>query len=205
MLNTTAGAFGGDAAIAGMSIVTRVMMFAASAIIGFGQGFQPVCGFNYGAKLYHRVKKAYWFCVKLSTVFLVILSVIMFIFAPSIIEFFRKGDPDVIAVGSFALRCQCITLSLSGFIVMSNMMLQTIGKAVPATAVAMSRQFIFFIPALFILSNLFGLLGVEIAQAVADACSILLTIPLTIKVLREMKNNLAEPENNENLVESLAE
>lgn len=186
ILNTMSGIYGGDAAIAGMSIVTRVFMFANSVIIGFGQGFQPVCGFNYGAKLYERVKKAYKFCVKFSMLFLFIAAVILFIFAPQVIEFFRKGDQAVIDVGAFALRCQCITMPLMGIITMSNMMLQTIGKAVPATLVAMSRQFLFFLPALFILSNCIGLMGIEMTQAVADLCSLALTLPLTIKVLKEM-------------------
>jgi putative MATE family efflux protein len=189
MLNTMAGAYGADAAIAGMSIVTRICMFSSSAVIGFGQGFQPVCGFNYGAKLFDRVKKAYWFCVKFATVFLIIVGAAMFIFAPDIISWFRKDDPQVIAIGSFALRCQCVTLFLTGIIVMSNMMLQTIGKAIPATIVAMSRQFIFLIPALLILGPCFGLLGVEISQAVADVCAFILTVPLTIWVMKEMKTD----------------
>lgn len=190
MLNTMAGGYG-DAAIAGMSIVTRICMFSSSTVIGFGQGFQPVCGFNYGAGLFERVKKAYWFCVKFSTIFLVAAGAVMFIFAPDIISWFRKDDPQVIEIGAFALRCQCVSLFLSGTIVMSNMMLQTIGKAIPATIVAMSRQFIFFIPALFILGSSFGLFGIEISQAVSDVCSFILTVPLTIWVLKQMN---AKPE-----------
>lgn len=186
-LNTMAGAYGGDPAIAGMSIVTRIAMFAMSAVIGFGQGFQPVCGFNYGAGRYDRVKRAYAFCVKFSSLFLLAAGILMFFFSPQLIELFRKGDPEVIAVGTFALRCQCVSLFLSGFITMSNMLLQTIGKAVPATLVAMSRQFIFFLPSLFLLGALFGLTGVEIAQPVADVLSIALTIPLTVRVLRRMR------------------
>jgi putative MATE family efflux protein len=186
-LNTMAGAYGGDPAIAGMSIVTRIAMFAMSAVIGFGQGFQPVCGFNYGAGNFARVKKAYWFCVKFSSLFLLAAGALMFVLSPQMIELFRKGDPQVLEVGSFALRCQCVSLFLSGFITMSNMLLQTIGKAVPATLVAMSRQFIFFIPSLFLLGALLGLLGVELAQPVADLLSVAMTVPLTVGVLKKMK------------------
>lgn len=186
-LNNMAGAYGGDPAIAGMSIVTRIAMFSMSAVIGFGQGFQPVCGFNYGAGNFSRVKKAYWFCVKFSSLFLLAAGIVMFIFSPQLIELFRKGDPQVLEVGTFALRCQCVSLFLSGYITMSNMLLQTIGKAVPATLVAMSRQFIFFLPSLFLLGAVLGLTGVELAQPVADLFSVLLTIPLTTRVLKEMK------------------
>ncbi len=187
VLNTMAGVYGGDPAIAGMSVVTRICMFANSAVIGFGQGFQPVCGFNYGAGLYDRVKKAYKFCVKVSTIFLVFAGTILFIFAPVVIALFRKDDPQVIEIGTLALRCQCVSMFLAGTVVMSNMMLQTIGKAVPATIVAMSRQFIFFVPCVLILGFCFHLTGVQIAQAVADVLSFALTVPITLKVMKEMK------------------
>ena len=162
-------------------------MFAASAVIGFGQGFQPVCGFNYGAGLYERVKKAFWFCVKFATLFLIVAGVVMFIFAPTIISWFRKDDLQVIEIGAFALRCQWVTIFLTGLIMLSNMLLQTIGKALPATIVSMSRQFIFFIPALFILGSLFSLTGVEIAQAVADVLAFALALPVVLRELKKMK------------------
>lgn len=185
-LNQSAGIYG-DAAIAAMSIVTRIMMFAASAMIGFGQGFQPVCGFNYGAKKYDRVRKAFWFCVKSSFIVLLIISVLGISFAPQMIELFRKGDEEVVAIGSVALRLQCISFPLTGFVVICNMMAQTIGKAVKATILALARQFLFFVPALFIFSSIFGLTGIEISQAVADWCSLAVSIPIGIGILKEMK------------------
>lgn len=186
LLNTMAGKYGADAAIAGMSVVTRISQFASSVLIGFGQGFQPVCGFNYGAGLYERVKKAYYFCVKFASIFLAIVGIIMAIFAPQIITIFRD-DPDVVAIGAVALRFQCATLFLTATIVLSNMMLQTMGMAVPATIVAMSRQFIFFIPLLIILGFAFGLTGIEITQTVSDICAFVLTVPIVHKVLKGLQ------------------
>ena len=129
-LNVAAGVYG-DAAIAGMSIVSRIAMFANSALIGFGQGFQPVCGFNYGAKLYHRVREAFYFCVRYSAVFLCAVSIAGYIGAPELIGLFRKGDMAVAAVGTAALRFTCISFTLNSWIVMSNMMLQSIGILLP--------------------------------------------------------------------------
>lgn len=183
-LNVAAGAYG-DAAIAGMSIVTRIMQFANSCLIGFGQGFQPVCGFNYGAKKYSRVKEAFWFCVKLSTVVLLVLAVVGFVFSPQIVSLFRD-DAEVIAVGRMAMKMQCITFPLAAWIVMCNMMTQTIGKAFRASFLAMARQGLFFIPAVLILPRLFGMFGLEISQAVADVITFALAVPLQIKTLREM-------------------
>ena len=184
-LNVAARAYG-DYAIAGMSIVTRIMQFANSCLIGFGQGFQPVCGFNYGAKKFDRVREGFWFCVKLSTAVLLVLAAACFAFAPAIVSLFQD-DPGVIKVGRIALRLQCITFPLAGWIVMSNMMSQTIGKAIPASFLAMARQGLFFIPAVLILPHCLGILGVELSQAVADVITIAVAIPLQLKIMREMK------------------
>ena len=183
-LNHSAGVYG-DVAIAGMSIVTRIMQFAYSCLIGFGQGFQPVCGFNYGAKKYGRVKEAFWFCVRLSTVVLIVLAVIGYAFAPSIVAIFRD-DPEVVTIGTVALRMQCLSFPLAAWIVMCNMMSQTIGKAVRASFLAMSRQGLFFLPLILLLPQFLGLFGVEIAQALADVVSFAAAIPLQVGLLREM-------------------
>lgn len=184
-LNVAAGVYG-DAAIAGMSIVSRITMFAYSALIGFGQGFQPVCGFNYGAKLYDRVREAFYFCLKTAAGFLILLSVAGYIGAPQLIELFRKGDPEVTAVGIAALRFSCISFTLSGGIVMSNMLLQSIGMAVRASIVAAARQGLFFLPLIFILPTFLGLRGVEMCQMVSDILTFLLAMPLSISVLNKM-------------------
>lgn len=184
-LNLMAGPYG-DAAIAAMSIVSRIANFAASVVIGFGQGFQPVCGFNYGAKLYHRVRHGFWFCVKFSSIFLTAVAIAGWICADGLIEIFLKNDPQVVEYGSLALRLQCITFPLLGWITISNMMLQTIGKAVKASLLAMSRQFLFFVPVILLLPGILGMLGVQLSQPIADAATFLLAVPLSIGVLREM-------------------
>lgn len=176
----------GDAAVAAMGVVQRIMMFGGSAMIGFGQGFQPVCGFNYGARLYHRVKEGFWFCVKASTLFLLAVSALGFAFAPRFIALFRD-DPEVIAIGTTALRFQCVTLCLSGWVVMSNMMLQTISRTVPATFLAMARQGLFFVPLVFLFSALFKVTGVQITQSCADILTFACAVPISRRVLREME------------------
>lgn len=168
-LNLMAGPYG-DAAIAAMSIVTRISQFAASVVIGFGQGFQPVCGFNYGAKLFKRVQEGFWFCVKFCTSVLLVAAVCGWIFSPNLIGIFLKTDP------------------LVGWITIANMMLQTIGKTVKASLLAMSRQFLFFVPVILTLPGFLGILGVQLSQPIADFCSFLLAVPLSISVLREMSH-----------------
>ena len=169
-----------------MSIVSRVSMMALSAVIGFGQGFQPVCGFNYGAKKYDRVRKAFWFSTTLVTGILLVISAVGFIFAREIITIFRD-DKDVIEIGTFTLKAHLIMFPLAGFNVMANMYLQTIGKAVWATLVSMARQFLFFIPSLLILSTTLGLIGIQITQPVSDIFSFVFAIPVTLNVLKKMK------------------
>ena len=186
-LNLMAGPYG-DAAIAAMSIVTRISQFAASVVIGFGQGFQPVCGFNYGAKLFKRVQEGFWFCVKFCTSVLLVAAVCGWIFSPNLIGIFLKTDPLVIEYGSQALRLQALTFPLVGWITIANMMLQTIGKTVKASLLAMSRQFLFFVPVILTLPGFLGILGVQLSQPIADFCSFLLAVLLSISVLREMSH-----------------
>ena len=185
-LNIAANPYG-DAAIAAMSVVSRIMMFANSALIGFGQGFQPVCGFNYGADKYDRVKEAFWFCVKVSTAVLLGLAVLGGFLSGHLIWIFRN-DPDVIQIGTTALRFQCVTFALNGWIIMNNMMMQTMGKTVPATILAASRQGLSFIPALLILPQFLGLTGIQCAQAVSDVFTFALTTLLNRKVMRSLNN-----------------
>ncbi len=192
-LNKAAGVYG-DAAIAAMSVVQRAMMLANSALIGFGQGFQPVCGFNYGAKLYDRVLKAFWFCVRWATVFLAVASVVIFWRAPHIIAVFRD-DPEVIAFGTVAMRIQCCTFFLCSFNMIGSMMTQTINKVRQASILAVARQGVFFIPAVLILPRFLGPLGIQMAQSVSDVCALLLTIPLAGGVLREIRRKQEEIEN----------
>ncbi|MBQ9108768.1 MAG: MATE family efflux transporter [Oscillospiraceae bacterium] len=189
-LNHAAGIYGNDAAIAAMGVVQRIMMFGASAMIGFGQGFQPVCGFNFGAGLHDRVKRGFWFCVKSSLVFLVLVSGIMFLFAPELIVLFRD-DPAVIECGAAALRFQCISFPAQSWIVMSNMMEQSMNRTVPATFLATARQGVFFIPAVLLLPLVFGLTGIQMAQMAADILTLLCAIPIHIYVLRTMDNKNA--------------
>lgn len=175
-----------DAAIAGMSIVSRVSMFANSALIGFGQGFQPVCSFNYGAKLYGRVKEAFYFCVKVAIGFLILISVAGFVFAPQIVWFFRQ-DVLVQDIGSFALRAQTVTFPLGAWIVMCNMMLQACGKSFMASVVASCRQGACFLPLLLVLPIFFGLTGIQIAQPIADVLTLGVSLPAGIYFIRQME------------------
>ena len=188
LLNIAAGKYG-DAAIAGMSIVSRICMFINSFVIGFGQGFQPVCGFNFGAGLYTRVRNGFWFCVKSGVIFLSLCSIIGYIYAPEIVSWFRKEDPLVIEIGAQALRWQLITLPLGTWVILCNMMLQTIRQPMRAIILSSARQGLFFIPFILLLPTFLGLKGVEICQAVSDLCSFILAVPLTIGILKKMRTD----------------
>ena len=184
-LNSVAGNYG-DAAIAAMSIVTRISMFIFSVIVGLGQGFQPMCGFCYGAKLYDRVKEGFWFSTKIGTFFLLFWSVILIIFSGEVVSLFRD-DPQVIAIGIPALRYQMIIFPACSFMMMANMMMQTCRKTIRANILAASRQGLFFIPLIFVLPYFYGLFGVEICQAVSDIISLIVTIPIVWSAFKEMR------------------
>jgi putative MATE family efflux protein len=179
--NILAGPYG-DSAIAAISIVNRVSMLASSSVLGFGQGFQPVCGFNYGAHLYARVKEGFWFCIKVCFAGLTVICVAMIIFSPEIVQWFRD-DPEVIKIGALGLRLVCISLPFSAGIVITSMMSQTMGKAKEASILAMARQGLFLFPAMAALVPTLHLLGILLCTPVANAASFLLSIPIAHRVM----------------------
>lgn len=186
VLNNAAGIYG-DAAIAAFSIVNRFVMFINSTVVGFGQGFQPVCSFCYGAGRYGRVRKAFWFCVKVTSVILAVLTVLSFSFAEPIIRAFRD-DPEVIAIGTRLLRLNLITVPLWGFITMSNMFTQSIGYGMRATIIAAARQGFCLIPLLLILPSILGLRGLQISQPISDAITLILASYIVRQILAQFQD-----------------
>lgn len=184
LLNRNAALFG-ISAIAAMSIVGKIIMFIASMMIGIGQGFSPVSGYNYGAKRYDRVKKAYIFLVASGACVMSVFAAAAVVFAPQIIAAFRN-DPGVIEVGTVALRWQAAFLPLHALIVGTNMLMQSTRHIKAATFLSMNRQGVYFIPAILILPQFFGLFGVEISQAVADLFSTFTAIPYMIWFFRKL-------------------
>ncbi len=186
VLNVVANPFG-DAAIAAMSIVSRYMMFINSALIGFGQGFQPVCGFNFGAKRFDRVLESFWFCLKVAVILLTTLGAISFLGAEQILTLFRKDDAEVIVIGTMALRCQCLTMPLQAWIIMSNMLTQSIGYGFRASIVASGRQGICLIPPLLIMPAAIGLHGLQISQPISDVLTSLIALVIMVGILKELR------------------
>lgn len=185
VLNLCTGQFG-DAAIAGVSIVTRVMQFCFSVVTGFGQGFQPVCGFNYGAKRYDRVREGFNYAVRVGSCFALIASIVAFVFANQVLILFQGNDPTVVAVGTVTLRFQALSFSLMVYLTITNMMLQVCGKTWQATLLAASRQGLFLIPVVSILPTFIGLYGIECAQMIADVISFAIAVPLSISFFKEI-------------------
>lgn len=190
ILNLCAAPYG-DAAIAAMSIVTRIIMFLFCVALGIGQGFQPVSAFNYGAKKYSRVREAFWFCIRSSLVVLSVSALIGICFSGSIVQMFRD-DPDVILIGTKALRYQCFALFFMPMSLCGNMMFQSIGQSGKATFLAMIRSGLVFIPVLWILSHQLGLFGIQISQTVADVISAAITLPMVVRFFKKMPNDSME-------------
>ena len=184
LLNIAARSYG-DAAVAGMSIVSRIFMFIISVAIGTGQGFQPVAGFNYGARRYRRVEKACVFTMCASFCLLSVIVAACWFNAESLIKLFRD-DPEVTAIALPAFRYQCFACFLQPVIVAGNMLFQSIGKSGRATFLACCRQGVFFIPLILTLPRMFGLLGIEICQPIADVLTFVVTVPFLFPFLHQL-------------------
>lgn len=186
MLLNRAAAVYGDTALAAISIVNQICNFIMSIMIGIGQGYQPVAGFNFGAGRNDRLRHGFYFTFFLGECVLFSLSVVFFFAASPIISAFRD-DPEVIKTGILMLRLQCISLIVQPYVTCANMMFQSIGETGRATLLATTRNGIYLIPILMILPRLFGLNGVLISQPVADILSLLTALPLVMAFFSKSK------------------
>ena len=175
----------GDAAVAAMAIVSRISMFVFSIALGFGQGFQPVCSFNYGAEKYSRVREAFRFTLKITMIFMAFASVVIFAGSPLLVKLFRN-DPEVIEIGTKGLRYACVVMVLQPVTVLSNMTLQSTGKSLSASLLAMMRSGVFFIPILLLLNQMIGLKGIEVAQPIADVFTAVVSIPFIAVFFKQL-------------------
>ena len=185
-LNLAASAYG-DAAVAAMSLVGRVFFLIQAVVIGTGHGFTPVAGYAYGAGDFRRVRSAFWFTVKGEALLMALLAAASYALAPDIIALFRRGDADVIAIGTRAMRFQSLSLLLAPILVTSGMIHQSLGFAWRATLLSCTRNGICFIPLIIVLPRFIGLTGVEVTQTAADFLSFIITVPFLyffMKMLR---------------------
>ena len=204
ILNTQASSFGGDPALSGMSIVSKVFMIIFSISLGIGQGYQPVCGYNYSSRHYKRVKESMVFTFVVSTIIMTVMALMFFIFSEPTIYMFlgetAEGVEQVIDIGGKALRFQCLAMPLMSVNVICNMTYQATRKKLTATILSCCRQGIFFIPCSFLLPFMFGITGVELIQPVSDLITFIVSIPfyvLFIKHLNKLENEHIEGEFNE--------
>ena len=175
-----------DAAVSAMTIVTKVSMMINSAFIGFGQGFQPVVGYNHGAGLHDRVRRAFMFTLAVGTGLLTVLGIATWIFAERIMNAFID-DSEVVKIGIAALRAQCIATPFMAPGIVTNMVLQSVGKAFGASVLSSARQGLFFIPLILTLPHFFGTQGLIWSQPVADLLTLVAAIPFGVIFLKNLK------------------
>ena len=184
-----------DGALAALGVVQKVFMFAFSISLGIGQGYQPVLGYNYSAKRYDRVRSAYLFTLGFSTVLMICFASVCGIFAPKIMSAFLSNENSV-EIGTLALRLQCICMPLLPLNFMAGVTYQVVGSKIAASVLSVSRQGLFYMPAVLILPSpsVLGLFGVQCAQAVSDFCAAIFCLPFTFAFFKSLKK---VAENNE--------
>ncbi len=191
VLNNIAGSIS-DAVLAGIGVTNKIMMFPFSVILGFGSGFQPVTGFNWGAKRFDRVLESYWFSAKCALAISAAMALILGIFANQVILLFAEADAEMQAIGALSIRLQCIALPIHAWVAVVNMFCSGLGKAKGALLLATARQGSCFLPIVYPLAWLFDANGVASVQAVADVLTFFLAFPLIRKILKEVKGKAAE-------------
>ena len=174
LLNITAAKYG-DSLLAALTVSSRISAIAYMIMIGWSQGFQPICAMNYGAKKYTRVKDAFKLTSIIGSIFLIFSAIFLYIFSNELVRT-MTADSEVVSISVLILHMQCITLPFVGFFAVSSMLLQNIGKYLMASILSVSRQGIFFIPLLYILSSLFSQYGIYLLQPIADILSFALAV-----------------------------
>ncbi len=186
LLNNAAAPFG-DAAIAGIAVVQRITSVGNFFQIGIGQGFQPICGYNLGARRYDRIREAYFTALRLSFVSVAAIGVITFVWAPQLIAIFRD-DPAVVEFGTLTLRLCSITMPFTGMAMATNFLLQTSGKMWRATFLGACRLGLVLGPVVLVLPPLLGRVGVQVAQPTTDIITTLIALPMAMAILHEMRS-----------------
>ena len=181
----------GDGVLAAMGVVQKVFMFAFSIALGVGQGYQPVLGYNYSAGRFDRVRSAYLFTLAFSTLLMSIFAAVCAVISPFVMREFLES-PDSIAVGTLALRLQCICMPLLPLNFMAGLTYQVVGNKALAALLSCSRQGLFYVPAIVLLPWMMGLLGVQSAQSVSDFLAFVFAVPFTIAFLKRLRRMQAE-------------
>ena len=178
------GAIYGDAAVAALTISNKIYLLVRNVMIGIGQGFQPVAGYNYGAGDRKRTREAFLFATKLGTGICILAAGIIAAFAGSIIAWFRD-DEQVVAIGRVALLYACAVMPFMAYSTFVNQLYQCLGFKLPATVLASLRQGICFLPLIFILPHFLGLAGVQATQPASDLLTFFICIPFQIAFFRK--------------------
>ena len=191
LLNAMAGNYG-DSVLAGIGVTNRIMMFPFSIILGFGNGFQPVAGFNWGARRYDRVTKAYNFASLMAFGGSAVMAILMAVFANELIVIFAGEDAAMQQIGALCIRLQCVALPIHAWVAVVNMLCAGLGNAFGASLLATARQGTCFLPILHLMAFLFKENGLASVQAVADVLTLALAIPLAVFMLKKIKKAQAD-------------
>ncbi len=203
LLNNTAGSYG-DIYVAAIGIINRVFSMGLLVLLGFGQGFQPVAGFNYGAKMFDRLLESIKVTIKRTTTFCVIIALVFAIFSRQIIDIF-SNNPEVIAVAAGGLRYYSYILPVVGINITVSILYQALGKAIPAGFLSVSRQGLFFIPALLILPVFLGVKAIFVVQPLADFLTFVISIILLVRTYKQFKKRKEEINKEKNYSYSVLE
>ncbi len=192
ILNRGLGQYGGNDAIAVMGILSAFMSIIFMPIFGLGQGAQPLMGYNYGARKYGRVRLLFWTSAAVATVFMILGGAVSQLFPVPILRLFVAADSNLIPLGTQALQIFTLAFPIIGFPIMGGQFFQAIGKPVPATLIALSRQILLFIPFILVFPLFWGLPGIYAAAPASDVLTTLIALPLVLRQLRKLRRRETE-------------
>ena len=188
--NNIAGSFS-DSALAAVSVANKCTRLVGSGIMGFGQGFQPVAGYCWGARYYRRVRRAFWVSTLIGGIMAVVVATAMAIFSPTLVSVFAADDPEILSIGTLMIRTQCYTMVVHIWVMLVTSLFSALGRAISSAVLSLSRQVLCLIPSVIVLSKLFGVTGLACSQAAADVLGLLIAVPLMIRFSKELNGLIA--------------
>ena len=189
--NNIAGSFS-DSALAAVSVANKCTRLVSSGIMGFGQGFQPLAGYCWGAKYYRRVRRSFWVSVLIGSILAALVGGVMAIFAPQLVAVFAAEDADIVSIGTLMIRSQCFTMLAHIWVMLITCLFQALGRALSSAVLSLSRQVLCLIPCVVILSKIFGVNGLAVSQATADLVGLIISAVLLLRFFRELNRLIAE-------------
>ena len=187
IINNTVYDYGGDAAVAAIGIFTTVTQLIVTFVIGVCMGMQPIVGYNFGARRFDRLKRAFWLTAAVCTA-VCLLGAIAGQLVPRTVARMFTDDETLLAASENALRLTTWMFWVVGFQIVITNFFQSLGEAGKSIFMSLTRQVLFLLPLLFTLPRIWQLNGVWLSFPLSDMAATIIAAVLLVVEIRKINH-----------------